>query len=104
VRLTVNHHPVSSIPCRLACRPAREGLEFVAMLPDSVQARALLAAADRVSGTSISYRAVHTRPDRALPRQGDGYIVDTAELSHISILTRPRVPAWHGTTCTVTRV
>jgi hypothetical protein len=46
------------------------GLDFIAKLPDSPQARALLARADEIRGVSIECTHEETQPDRAL-RSGD---------------------------------
>jgi hypothetical protein len=69
VKLRVNHNDRSSIPCSLVFSIKRDGLDFVASLPDSPQAKALLARADDIRGVSIEAIQHETVPDPALGRR-----------------------------------
>ena len=66
VKLRVNHNDRSSIPCSLAFCIARGGLDFVASVPDSPQARVLLARKDDIRGVSVECLHRETILDRAV--------------------------------------
>jgi phage head maturation protease len=102
VKLRVNHNDRSAIPCSLVLSINRDGLDYVASLPDSPQSRALLARADEICGASIECVHEETHPDSAL-RAGD-IVVTRAKLLAVSITVGDRRPAWFDTSCVVTRV
>src|SRR5689334_19075985 len=47
IKLRVSHNVASAIPCSLTFSETREGLDFCASLPDSPQARSLIARGDK---------------------------------------------------------
>jgi hypothetical protein len=102
IKLRVNHNSRSAIPCALTFLETRDGLDFWASVPDSPQARSLLARADKIRGVSIECTHVETVPDRAL-RPGD-IVVTRAELLGVSITVGDHGPAWFETRCTLTRL
>jgi hypothetical protein len=105
IPLRMNHNNLSRIPCDLRVHVAPDGLDFIARVPDSPQARYLLMLSNEIRGVSIECLHQQTAPDPGLP-PGRGIVVKRAKLLGISISAGPnsRRPAWFGTSCRVVRV